>query len=322
LERAWREGDVAVSTALMQAVALVVAAALAPSVVRALATRFRELLHAALRPDGAPSASDALRAGIELTAPVLIAVAGVVALVGVVQTRGLFAPARLAPDLSRLSPGSLLRGLLSGQRAFAVLRALVTACVVGYLVVHRLTKSLPDLAHTTGQLDRVSIVASTLAGSVVRDTALVLLALAVMDLVVTRRGWLARLRMTKQDVQREHRESEGDPQLKAARERAHREMLNSATIASVRNATVVVINPTHLASALRYAEGEDEAPVLLLRGEGELAQRIVDAAHAYGIPVVQDVPVAHALAALEEGTEIPPELYEAVALILREIQEN
>lgn len=311
----------AVSHALLQAVALVVAAALAPAVVRALSEKWGDLLHAALRPGAAPSGAVALRACVELCAPLLIAVACTVALAGVIQTRGLIAPARLAPDLSRLSPASLLRGLLTGQRAFAVLRALITACAVGFLVARRIADHLPDLAHCTGQLDRIPTVAASLAGSVVRDTALVVLALAVLDLVVTRRGWLARLRMSRGEVEREQRESEGDPQLKAARQRAHQELLASATVASVRNATVVVVNPTHLANALRYAEGQDEAPVLVARGQGEIARRIVDAAHRWGIPVVQDIPVAQALAALDEGSEIPPDLYETVALILREIAE-
>jgi flagellar biosynthesis protein FlhB len=89
----------------------------------------------------------------------------------------------------------------------------------------------------------------------------------------------------------------------------------------VKDATVVVVNPTHLASALRYREDEDEAPRVVAQGKGELARRIVEAARAYGVPCVRDVPVAHALAELETGDEIPEVLYEAVAEILRELAE-
>ena len=96
----------------------------------------------------------------------------------------------------------------------------------------------------------------------------------------------------------------------------------SSRIHAVRDATVVIVNPTHLANALRYVEGEDDAPLLVAKGEGDLARRIVEAAHAYGIPVVQDVPVAHALAEIAEGDSIPPGLYEAVAAILRDIMEQ
>lgn len=90
-------------------------------------------------------------------------------------------------------------------------------------------------------------------------------------------------------------------------------------IAAVKDATVLIVNPTHLATALRYREDEeDEAPRLLAQGQGDLAQRMIDAARAYGVPVVRDIPVARALAELEVGDEIPEQLYEAVAEILRE----
>ncbi len=128
--------------------------------------------------------------------------------------------------------------------------------------------------------------------------------------------------MTKSEVKREHRESEGDPQLKAARHRAHKDMLSAATINAVRDATVVIVNPEHLATALRYVEGEDDAPTVIASADGELAQRIQEAARAYGIPIVRDVPVARALSELEVGDTIPEALYEAVAEILREIWET
>jgi flagellar biosynthesis protein FlhB len=88
---------------------------------------------------------------------------------------------------------------------------------------------------------------------------------------------------------------------------------------AVREATVVIVNPQHLATALRYLEAEDDAPTVVASGEGDLAQRIQDAARTYGIPIVRDVPVARALSELEIGDTIPEALYEAVAEILREV---
>jgi flagellar biosynthesis protein FlhB len=256
---------------------------------------------------------------VDLSVPLLTAVAVTVALVGGVQTAGLFAPKRVAPDLSRMSPLSLFRGLASPQRAFAIVRSLLTSAVVAYLVVRRFELHAVDLARTAGRVDYALAAAGTIAFGIARDVALVLLALAVVDLVVTRRAWLTRLRMTKSEVKREHKESEGDPELKAARDRAHQEMLAAAALHAVRDATVVIVNPIRLANALRYQQDEDEAPVLVARGEGELARAIVDAARAYGIPIVQDVPVAQALSELSEGDAIPPSLYEAVAVILRDV---
>ena len=166
-------------------------------------------------------------------------------------------------------------------------------------------------------------VGSSIALDVAKRAAVLGLFLAVLDVVVTRSQWRKRLRMSKADVKREHKESEGDPQLKAARERAHHEMLASVMIANVKTASVVVVNPEHIACALRYDESEEaEAPVVVANGEGELAERIVRAAHEYGVPVLRDVPLARALIELEVGSAIPEALYEAVAEILREAYEE
>jgi flagellar biosynthesis protein FlhB len=151
-----------------------------------------------------------------------------------------------------------------------------------------------------------------------RDTALVGLALAVVDVLVTRRGWTSRLRMSREDIKQEHKDSEGDPQMKAARERARQQLMAQVIVAKVREASVVVVNPTHLACALRYQEDEgDTAPIVVASGRGELAERIVDAARAFGVPVIRDVPLARALLELEVDAAIPEALYETVAEILK-----
>jgi type III secretion protein U len=212
---------------------------------------------------------------------------------------------------------------VQAARLFAVARALGLAALVAYLAYRGLSAHAADLARLGGQLGRVSAVAGVLTGELARDAALAGLALAAVDLVVVRHGWRKRLRMSPDEVKREHKESEGDPQLKAARDRAHHEMLAAATVANVRTASVVVVNPTHLACALRYDEKEgDEAPVVVAAGEGELAARIVEAARAYGVPILRDVPLARALVELEVGDAIPEALYEAVAEILREAWEE
>ncbi|MCU0694261.1 MAG: EscU/YscU/HrcU family type III secretion system export apparatus switch protein, partial [Polyangiaceae bacterium] len=260
LEQARREGDVPVSQAVLGAAGMLVALVLVPSALKATSARFGELLRAALARDASTVATiqphELLLIVVNLSVPLLAAVAVTVALVGGVQTAGLFAPKRVAPDLSRMSPLSLFRGLASPQRAFAIVRSLLTSAVVAYLVVRRFELHAVDLARTVGRVDYALAAAGTIAFGIARDVALVLLALAVVDLVVTRRAWLTRLRMTKSEVKREHRESEGDPELKAARDRAHQEMLAAAALHAVRDATVVIVNPIRLANALRYQQDE------------------------------------------------------------------
>ena len=147
-----------------------------------------------------------------------------------------------------------------------------------------------------------------------------LLLLGVLDLFVQRRRLQKDLRMTREEVKREHKEEEGDPALKAERMRLHREVLAHRMVMDVPRATCVIVNPTHVAVALRYdrEDGDDDAaPIVLAKGEGDVARRIVAAARAAGIPVLRNAPVARSLLACELGSTIPERLYEAVAEVLR-----
>jgi type III secretion protein U len=177
-----------------------------------------------------------------------------------------------------------------------------------------------DFARTSGRWAAVGVVIGGVGTPLLWRVALVCVALGALDLLVTRQAWIRRLRMTKDEVTREQKESEGDPHMKAARARAHRELLTQAAIASVRTANVVVVNPIHLACALRYDErAGDPAPVVVASGEGEIAAEIARAAWTFAVPLVTDVPLARALYELAVGETIPETLYEAVAEVLREL---
>jgi flagellar biosynthesis protein FlhB len=326
LRKAREEGDSGASAYAAQAMAFVVAVALVPAAVRALAVRASQDLREAIAAD--PSAAHLEPTGlatrvVALALPVLVAsgIAGAVAQLA--QTGGVIASKRLGFRLERLNPLAGLRTLFSATRVFAVARALFAGAVVTWLAWRGLADHVVDLARLSGRVRWAGVLVAEVAGTLAWRAALLGLALGALDLVVTRAAWLRRLRMSKEEVRREHKEAEGDPQQKAARERAYHELLAQATVANVRTASVVVVNPTHLACALRYEEREgDEAPVVVASGEGDLAQRIVRAAEQWGIPVVRDVPLARALAELEVGGAIPEALYEAVAEILREIGEG
>jgi flagellar biosynthetic protein FlhB len=137
------------------------------------------------------------------------------------------------------------------------------------------------------------------------------------DIVWSRFRWRADLRMTRQEVRDELRQSEGDPMIKArlrslARDRARRRM-----IAAVPRATVVIANPTHYAIALKYERGRDGAPVVLAKGADLIALRIREVAGRHSVPIVEDKPLARAMYdVVEVGQWIPPEFYRAVAKIL------
>jgi flagellar biosynthesis protein FlhB len=322
LRQAREQGDSPASHALGQTAGLVAAVLLVPGAIAATAARAAELLLSALGGQPPPDAAGLALSVITLSTPLLLAVAFASAGATLVQTGGLMSGAKLAPSLSRLDPAEGLRNLFRLERGFGLVRALVGALAVAALAVATLKDHAADIANSAGNDAAIAPLVVTLGKSIGWSAVLVGLALAAVDLAVSHRAFRERHRMTKDEVRREHREAEGDPELKAKRRRAHQEALTGSILNAVKDATVVVVNPTHLANALRYVDGEDSAPRVVAAGQGELARRIVEAARAYGIPCIQDVPVARALSELEIGDEIPEALYEAVAEILREMMDR
>ena len=320
LRRARAQGDSPVSQALGQGLGLLVAVLLVPGALAACAERAAALLRAAL--SGAASVAPERTLALEivsLSAPLLLAVAGTVVAVGLVQTQGAVNVGRVSPDFSRLDPVAGAGNLFRLDRVFSLARALVGTLVTAAALWWLLRGHAADFAEITGNLPAVAPLTLALGRTLGVLVALFGVGLGLVDLVIVGRLWRRRHRMSKDEVRREFREAEGDPEVKAKRRRAHQEVLAGSIVNAVRDATVVIINPTHLASALRYVAETDEAPRVVAQGEGDLARHIVEAARAYGIPCVQDVPIARALRELELGDEIPEALYEAVAEILREI---
>jgi flagellar biosynthesis protein FlhB len=319
LRKARQEGDSAVSVELGRSVGLLVVLAVLPGLLAAIAAGAGAALRAALSGGGRADLGGAAWLLVTLSTPVLAAAAAVSAILGLIQSGGTFSAARLSPDFSRVDPFQGIRHLLTLERLFSLGRSLFAALLIGFLAWGVLRDHAPSLASLAGRGDSVGTASWLMGRRLLWSAALVGLVLGAIDYFFVRRAWLLRHRMTKDEVKREHREAEGDPEIRAARRRAHQEALAGSMIAAVKDATVLIVNPTHLATALRYDESEDQAPVVLAHGEGDLARRLIEAAHAYGVPVVRDVPVAHALRELALGDEIPEALYEAVAEVLREL---
>lgn len=125
------------------------------------------------------------------------------------------------------------------------------------------------------------------------------------------------LMMTRQEVKDEHKNQEGDVNVKSAMRRMARRLMQKQMLASVATADVVVTNPTHYAVVLKYERGKDKAPIVLAKGENRFAQRLKALAAEHGVPMVENKPVARLLFAMGQvGEAIPPELYQAVAEIL------
>jgi flagellar biosynthesis protein FlhB len=323
LEEARGRGEVATSRDLTSAAAMTAALAAlilsGPELTARLLAYWRAALVAA--PAGG-SASEALLAGLLVMARVLavpLAAAATLAIgIGLLQTRGLVAVGALKPDLGRLSPAAGLKRAFGGQAALGVGKGLLKVTLVAILAWITVRPVLGGLTALAGAaparlLGALGTLASRLAGRV----ALVALALGVADYLFAFRRHHRGLRMTREEVKRESKESEGDPSHRAERQRLHRELTEQRMVAEVRKADFVVVNPDHIAVALRYDRAGDAAPVVLACGERLVAERIKEVARQAGVPIFRDVTLARSLRHLPEGEEIPAALYEAVAELLR-----
>lgn len=315
LERMRSQGDSPISGALVQAATFLVVVTLGPRVLDLGMDRATRLLRGALEGEPSPPARALVYEVSVLLVPLLTAAALTAVAAGMVQTGAVFAPKRLGFGLGRLNPLARLRDLSSGQRLVGGLRSLFAAGLVGWFAVKLLAGSAGPLAGVVGRPEAALSLSGSLVSRLLWLAAWVGLGLAAVDVLVSRRAWLGRHRMSRRELAREHRELEGDPQIRAARRRAREELLRSATLAAVPDASVLVIEPPHLAAALRYADG-DEAPRLVGLGQGELARRMVEAGKSHGVPSVIDFTLARALRELPIGDEIPEALYEPVAEIL------
>jgi flagellar biosynthetic protein FlhB len=223
----------------------------------------------------------------------------------------------MKPDFKRLNPFSGLKRTFGPHAVWEAVKATVKTAVLAGVLYYSLRGLLPRLVQA-GQLPVMSIIDMVVGAvlSVARTAAVTGLVMALADYAVARRRVGKQLRMSKQDVKDEHKRSEGDPHLKGAIRGKQMEMSRQRMMSDLAKADLVMVNPTHVAVALRYDPAKG-APRVVAKGAGAVAARIREVASEKRIPMVQDVPLARALhKACDLGDEIPSELYGAVARVL------
>lgn len=234
------------------------------------------------------------------------------------QVGSIFTFEPLSPKLSNLNPIQGIKNKMFSSRAWIELgKSMLKASVVA-LICHRVIKADMDQLSLMVQrpVQESWRVTTQLLGSLCIRVGIVLLFFAALDVFLQRWLHMKQMRMSKEEVKREYKESEGDPYVKGRRKQIHEEILSHGVREGVRKATVVVVNPTHIAVALHYERGSEYAPQVTAKGEDRMAQQIRNLAREYGVPTTRNVPLARALNELEVGTEIPEELYNVVAEIL------
>lgn len=253
----------------------------------------------------------------------LLAITFVAALAGNMTQFGvMFTTHPLQPEISKLNPVKGAQNLLNKKKFVQLIFSLAKFAVVCWLVSDALLVGLPNVLRAAPQGVQTSM--SVLVGiviPVVAKVAIFLLAIGIIDRFWQIHAFKKDQRMSKHDVKQEYKQTEGDPMVKGQRKQLAEELLLHGSIEDVKNADVVIVNPDHIAVALRYDEDEEAAPRVIAKGQRILADKIKDVAKQFGVPILRNVPLAHALHDVDPGHEIPEELYEAVAEVLNFIYE-
>jgi flagellar biosynthetic protein FlhB len=324
-EREREEGKVAVSKELIGMAVLLFAAgvtALDPFGARLALTNCTRQLLASL--DQVPMGQTGIwlrpifvAAGM-LVIPVGLAAMLAAVVVGFSQTQGLVSVKKLKPSFAFFNPLPKLKQTFGSIEALTtLLLSLGKVAVVGVVVTRVFYRELPVLK-TLGNLGVTEIL--HYLGRVVLDVAVqagaLLVLFAIVDYLLIFYRTEEKMKMSKQEVKDEHKETEGDPEVKR-RLRTRMREAGRRMMAEVPKAAVVVVNPTHYAVALRYDMGQMAAPVLVAKGKNQIAAKIREIARHHGIPVVRNPPLARQLFAdCPLDGEVPPQLYGAIAELL------
>ena len=321
LQRARDAGQVPLSreapTLAVLAAAALLLALEAPRAAHTLTGQLAELLSQIDRQNPTTALRIAGLAILQAAAPFVLAamVAGAAAVIA--QTGGMVNYGALLPDLSRLSPSRGLARLLSVTALLDLGKSLAKLFAAGIAVWSVLAAALPMLPtallwHPGALLDR--------AGREVLRVLLALLgtqaAIAGFDILRARWAHARNLRMTRQELRDEHKETEGDPHIKARIRRLRFQRARKRMLRAVPKAAVVITNPTHYAVALSYERGSAGAPRVVAKGVDAMAARIREIARAHHVPMVANPVLARALYPVELDAEIPRELFQTVAEII------
>lgn len=330
LDKARKEGNFPASREFVTSIhflgAVVLAAAFSGTILLRIARMTRRLLNVAF--SGSLSAQRLTEIARDIIAPELVPLllggAGLMVLVLGAQlaaTRLGVSLKKLAPDIKRLNPMSKVKNL-PGQNLPVLVQAMILLPLVAAVVYFEVTENLGSFMQLPwmGPQPAMLRIGSTVETLLWRAAGLFLM-VGFVDLVWQRRRYRNQLKMTKQEIRDEHKEQEGNPQIKARVRRIQRDLLRRQMMKEVPKATAVIVNPTHYAVAIRYempGQGElGTAPKVVAKGKNYLAARIRKRAMEHQVPIVENLPLARALySSVDVGQEIPAHLYRAVAEVL------
>lgn len=257
------------------------------------------------------------QAMFKMLTPFLILAMVVGFLASYLQIGWIFSTQPFMPDIAKFNPIKGMGKFFSKKSMLEVVKSLAKVGLVGFVAYKTVKNEFEgalylvdmDVSEAIRYLAHVGML-------VLAKSCAIFIALAAIDFYFQRHDMEEQMKMTKQEVKEEHRDIEGDPQIKSKRRSIQMQRARQRMMAEVPKADVVITNPTHISVAIRYEKGEMEAPQVIAKGADHLALRIREIAKEHKIPIVENIFVARALHKIELGTAIPENLFKAVAEIL------
>ena len=255
--------------------------------------------------------------GVSAMPPLLVAGLAAI-LVTLAQTRGLFTMEKLKPKFDKLNPFKGIKNMFSMRGLVELLKSIIKIIVLGYVIYNELSTRFGEFPRLM-EMDFVQTLFYTadFFMSVMTTVMVMFAVLAAADYMYQRWQYEKDMRMSKQEIKEEYKQTEGDPQIKGKIRQKQREMSQSRMMAQVPEADVIVRNPTHYAIALQYDPKKHHAPKVIAKGADLLALRIVKLGEEHEIVVVENRPLARALyEQVPLDREVPKDFFDAVAEVL------
>ena len=233
------------------------------------------------------------------------------------QVGPLFSTQVFQPDISKFNPIKGMAKFVSKRSAIEMVKSVSKVALIGFVAYRTVANEFENaLLLISMELQQTLIFLGETAFLVMAKSCGIIIALAVIDFVFSRYEMEQKMKMTKQEIKEEFKETEGDPHQKAHIRSMQQQMARKRMMAEVPNADVVITNPTHFSVAISYDRAAMDAPQIVAKGADHLAFRIREIARKHEVPIVENKPVARALYKMEVGDEVPEEMFKAVAEVL------
>ncbi len=253
-----------------------------------------------------------------IVAPLMVVIVIVAILANTSQFGILFTTEKITPKIEKIDPIKGISNMFSKQTAAQTVKSILKVFLIGYVAYYEIRKAYPAILPLMDQSpEQILLFMTRTAFWLFLKAALVIVVLAAADYAFQKWQFLEKMKMTKQEVKEEAKQTEGDPHVKGRIRSIQMEMARKRMMTEVPTADVVITNPTHLAIALKYDAMTMGAPMVVAKGAGVFAHRIREIATENDVPVIEDKPLARALYKTTELNEtIPENLFQAVAEIL------